>query len=87
MPSAGFKPEIPASNQPQTLAVDRSTNVIGLPNHKSIILAKLNKIQVGGNNHYGTSREIFLHVQHTVTCIFSTAQTTTTNYTVITVGL
>jgi hypothetical protein len=32
MPLVGFKPEIPASDQPQTLALDRSATGIGREN-------------------------------------------------------
>jgi hypothetical protein len=41
MPTAGFKPAIPADERPKTLALDRSTNGIG---NKSIYYRKNIKI-------------------------------------------
>jgi hypothetical protein len=44
MPSEGFEPTIPASERPQTYALDRTATGIGLyimwPNDKQIIIVK-----------------------------------------------
>jgi hypothetical protein len=39
MPSAGFKPAIPATKRPQTYALDRAVTVIGL--HSKLTILKV----------------------------------------------
>jgi hypothetical protein len=57
MPPAGFKPTIPASERPQTHALDRAATGIGINGdnvEKSIVKLRLTKL-VGECLHIGTA--------------------------------